>query len=79
MTAKGRKQWTEAERLFEAAARLKPDTGEAVPMQGIGTEPYLPNYQLALVRRQLTCDALERADKDGAVRNRKTRRPSPIS
>ena len=71
MTAKGRKQWTEAERLFEAAARLKPDTGEAVPMQGIGTEPYLPNYQLALVRRQLTCDALERADKDGAVRKQK--------
>ena len=71
MTAKGRKQWAEAERLFEAAARLKADTGEAVPMQGIGTEPYLPNYQLALVRRQLTCEALERADKDGAIKRQK--------
>jgi hypothetical protein len=42
-----------------------------VPMQGIGTEPYLPNYQLALVRRQLTCEALERADKDGAIKKQK--------
>jgi chromosome segregation ATPase len=71
ITLKNRKQWKEAERQFEAAARLKGDTGESIAMQGLGTEPYLPNYQLGLVRRQLACEALDRADKDGAVKTLK--------
>jgi hypothetical protein len=67
ITAKSRKQWREAERLFEAAARLQADTGEPVAMQGFGTEPYVPNYHLGMVRRQLACDAWDRAEKDGAI------------
>jgi energy-coupling factor transporter ATP-binding protein EcfA2 len=68
ITLKNRKQWRDAEKQFEAAARLKGDTGEPVAMQGLGTEPYLPNYQLAFVRRQLACDALQRAEKDGGFK-----------
>ena len=68
ITLKNRSQWRDAEKQFEAAVRLKGDTGEPVAMQGVGTEPYLPNYQLAFVRRQLACEALQRAEKDGGYK-----------
>jgi hypothetical protein len=71
ITQKNRRQWAEAARLFEAAAKLRGDTGEPIAMQAQGTEPYLPNVQLGIVRRQLACDAWDRADKDGAIKQQK--------
>jgi L-amino acid N-acyltransferase YncA len=68
-----RKQWSAAERLFESAAAIKPDSGETITMPGAGADqPYLPYYYLGLVRQnQSNCagalDAWRRAEAAGAV------------
>jgi hypothetical protein len=67
-----RRQWSDAARLFGAAARLRGDSSESIRMYGMRSEPYLPNYYLGRAYRELgRCDDALRAwtqsEKEGFV------------
>jgi hypothetical protein len=54
VNARQRKQWSAAAELMSAAAELRGDTAEVVPLGGFGnTERYLPFFYLGLARATL--------------------------